>query len=137
MLRFEPSRELSRRLMHQLEGHVVEEVCVRHAAQRLVVGGEQRDQLRKLGRVAVPVHVGFGEADVAVEQYPAEEAPVLDLDLGEGLGRGRAEHARRAVRKPQGQAADGQTFEGIEDEARGYGHSVSGSRASRGGAGLR
>jgi len=51
-----------------------------------------------------------------------------------------AEDARRAVRKPHGQATDGEPVEGFEDEAGGERHAVGkGQRVtnSGGGAGLR
>ena len=54
--------------------------CVAIVPRRLLVLGEQRDQPRQVGRIAVAFHVGFGEADVAVEQHAPEEAPVPDLE---------------------------------------------------------
>ncbi len=120
--------------MQELQGEIVQRVGATHAAQHLLVLGQQRDQPRQIGRIAVAVHVGFGEAHVAVEQDPAKEAPVLDLQLDLRFGVGRTKGASRTVRQSQRQPAESKALERLEHEMGGKG----GQRDtnSGGGAGL-
>ena len=108
-----PSRELSRRRCSSFSSRSWNGLVCAIAAQRLLVLGEQRDQPRQVGRIAEAFHVGFGEADVAVEQDAAEEAPVLDLDVGRRRAHPALPKTRdRTVRQPHGQAADGRADRG-------------------------
>jgi hypothetical protein len=100
-----------------------------------VVLGQQCDQLRQVGRIAVAIHVGFGEADVAVEQDAAKEAPALDVQRRLSLGVGGAESATGAVGQPQGQATDGKAVERLQGEVGGEGRQRVTNSGS--GAGLR
>jgi len=121
--------------MQEFQREIVQGIGPCHAAQRLLVLGQERYELRQIGRIAVAVHVGFGEADVAVEQDPAEEAPILDMQRRLPLGIGGTESANRAVGQTQGQAADSKAFERLEDEV--GGESSQRVTNSGGGAGLR
>ena len=121
--------------MQEPERQVLQRVWAHHAAQRLLVLGEQRNQLRKVRRIAVAVHVGFGEANVAIEQDAAEETPILDVQRHLPLSVGRAESPACAIRQMQGQAADSKSVERLYGEVGGQGRQR--VTNSGGGTGLR
>ena len=121
--------------MQDPESEIVQDVGVRHAAQRPLVVGQERDQFGQVGRIAVAVHVGFGESDVSIKQDAAEQTPILDVQRRLALGAGRAERAMAAVGQTQRKAADGKVLKRLEDEMGGEGYQR--VTYSGGGAGLR
>ena len=121
--------------MQEFQREIVQGIGPCHAAQRLLVLGQERYQLRQVGRIAVAVHVGFSEADVAVEQDAAKETPILDVQCDLPLGVDRTESAACAVGQMQGQAADGESVERLYGEVGGKGRQR--VTNSGGGAGLR
>ena len=105
-------------------------VGVGHRAQSLLIFGEQGNQGGQVGRVAVAVHVGLGEADIAVEQYLPEESQVGDVQLCLWPGSLASEDVLGPVRHSQCEAADRQPGKCFQNEAGSEEHRVVGIRSA-------
>src|SRR6266404_2225892 len=69
-------------------------------------------------------------ASRAINLARSGESPILDLEVGRRARSLAAEDTHRTVRQPHGQATDGESVEGFENEARGERHAVGRGSAS-------
>ncbi len=99
--------------------------AVERALERRLVGRQHRQQLREVRRIPASVHVAFGEGDVAAFQRLAGDIPVAQgqhrrhgLDVRRRRAAG-AERVPRAIGRDEVHAADVETAQQREQQARG------------------